>query len=449
MKTLSGKWFLTLLVLSLLAAGAMLGAMLAEQVAYAVAKGTNTADRELLAELSKQDKLSGLFRAVAKTVNPAVVEIRVERTETVPEIEDFMRKFFDDEDVPFRFRRPRRDGRVPRRLIRGLGSGVIVDAENGYILTNNHIVENAVEIKIFMHNSDEFDADIIGTDDKTDLALLKVKAKNLPFAKLGDSDKLRVGEWVMAIGNPWGLDHSVTAGIVSAKGRQLDIRGGNTYQDYIQTDAAINRGNSGGPLVNMAGEVVGINSIIYSSTGGNIGIGFAISSNLAKTIVTHLKKHGRVIRGQIGIVGIYHITSDLKNNLGLATNQGALVGNIVRGKPAEKGGLKMYDVITKLDGIQVKDPVDFRFRIADTEPGTTVEFTVLRKGKNEKLEEILLKIKVEEMDTEEVVERGTPSGKDLGFSVDVLTSRIARRLGARIQEGLIVTEVRRYSEAAK
>jgi len=406
---------------------------------------SSSSSPNLFASPAPQARFNLDFASIVENLGPAVVKIKAEKIEKRrissffddSPMDDFWRRFFGD---------PRGQEREQRYTAQGTGFFISPD---GYILTNNHIVENAVEIKIFMHNSDEFDADIIGTDDKTDLALLKVKAKNLPFAKLGDSDKLRVGEWVMAIGNPWGLDHSVTAGIVSAKGRQLDIRGENTYQDYIQTDAAINRGNSGGPLVNMAGEVVGINSIIYSSTGGNIGIGFAISSNLAKSIVTHLKKHGRVIRGQIGIIGIYPITSDLKNNLGLATTQGALVGNVVQGKPAEKGGLKRYDVITKLDNVKIKDPVDLRFRIAEIKPGTTVEFTVLRRGKNKKLEEKLLKIKVEEMDTEEVAERGIPSGKDLGFSVDVLTTRIARRLGARIQKGLIVTEVRRYSEAAK
>jgi len=376
----------------------------------------------LYASPSPQARFNLDFASIAEKLGPAVVKIQAEKV-----VKRQTRNFFDDSPQDDFWKRffgnPR--GQEQEQHSTAQGTGFFISPD-GYILTNNHIVENAVDIKIFMQNGDEYEAEIIGTDDKTDLALLKVKAQNLPFAHLGDSDSLRVGEWVMAIGNPWGLDHSVTAGIVSAKGRQLDLRVGvsNSYQDYIQTDAAINRGNSGGPLVNMAGEVVGINSIIYSSSGGNIGIGFAISSNLAKTIVSQLKKHGRVVRGQIGIVGIYPITSDLKNNLGLET------------KP-------------KLDGIPVKDPVDLRFRIADTEPGTSVEFTVLRKNKKKKLEEIVLNIKVQEMDTEEVTEKGVPSGKDLGFSVDKLTPRIASRLGAEVQEGLIVTEVRRYSEAAK
>jgi len=400
----------------------------------------------LYASSSPQARFNLDFASIVEKLGPAVVKIQAEKV-----VKRQTRNFFDDSPQDDFWRRffgnPR--GQEQEQHSTAQGTGFFISPD-GYILTNNHIVENAVDIKIFMQNGDEYEAEIIGTDDKTDLALLKVKAKDLPFAHLGDSDTLRVGEWVMAIGNPWGLDHSVTAGIVSAKGRQLSSVGvANSYQDYIQTDAAINRGNSGGPLVNMAGEVVGINSIIYSSSGGNIGIGFAISSNLAKTIVSQLKKHGRVVRGQIGIVGIYPITLDLKNNLGLETKLGAMVGNVVKGKPAEKGGLKRYDVITKLDGIPVKDPVDLRFRIADTEPGTSVDFTVLRKNKKKKLEEIVLNIKVQEMDTEEVTEKGVPSGKDLGFSVDKLTPRIANRLGAEVQEGLIVTEVRRYSEAAK
>lgn len=435
-------------VMGLLIAGMVLIHSPEQNTAEAVPLPGNSASlsTNLYAQEASSYRAYPDFSAIAEKLGPAVVKIEAEKVEKrrvsgffndVP-MDDFWKRFFGS---------PRGEEQEYHSTAQGTGFFISPD---GYILTNNHIVENAVKVTIFTEAGDELEADIIGTDPKTDLALVKVKGKALPTANLGDSERLHVGEWVMAIGNPWGLDHTVTAGIVSAKGRQLaGVGDPNSYQDYIQTDAAINRGNSGGPLVNMAGEVVGINSIIYSSTGGNIGIGFAISSNLAKTIVKQLKEHGRVVRGQIGIIGIYPITSDLQKNLGLKTRHGAMIGNVVPGKPADKGGLKRYDVITAIDGVPIKDPVDLRFKIANTKPGTTVKIAVLRKAKNKKTEEKTLRVKIEEMDSEQAPAGGTPSGNDLGFSVDELTPRIARQLGTRIRKGLVVTEVRRYSEAAR
>jgi serine protease Do len=247
---------------------------------------------------------------------------------------------------------------------------------------------------------------------------------------------------VLAIGNPYGLEHTVTSGIVSAKGRQLGT-GGNVpeYQDFIQTDAAINRGNSGGPLVNMKGEVVGITSNIFSPSGGNVGLGFAIPANLAKKVVTQLKAKGRVVRGKIGVV-ITPITEDDKDAFKLKDKKGALVNSVEEGGPADKAGIKQYDVIVEVDGEKVESPNELKFRVADVEPGTKVNIGIIREGKEQ-----TFTVKVEELDPEEKKEEPKASDKDLGFSVRELTPNLARRYGLTTHEGLIITQVKRYSEA--
>jgi len=455
MKTLSGKWFPTLLVLSLLAIGAMLGPMLAEQVAYAVAKGTNTADRESLAELSKQDKLSGLFRAVAKTVKPAVVEIRVERTETVPDVEDFMRKFFDDEDVPFRFRRPRRGGQVPRRLIRGLGSGVIVDAENGYILTNNHVIGGAEKIEVVLSDERSIMAEWVRSDPKTDLAVIKIKPDKLIAAPLGDSDKMEVGDWVLAIGSPRGLAQTVTAGIISAKGRSTGRF--SMYENSIQTDASINRGNSGGPLVNMRGEVIGLNNAIVSASGGNEGIGFAIPSNMAAKIMRQLVENGKVVRGFLG-AGISSIDERLQKSLNLPTREGTLVTQIIKDGPADKGGLEVEDFITKVGNEKITDHNDLRNTVADIEPGKKVKFEIYRNGEKKTLD-IEIAEQPENLtatfrdryapDTAEP-DKTKVKASDYGLQVTTLDRRTAVRLGyGKDVQGVLIVEVAQDSDAAK
>lgn len=397
----------------------------------------------LYASSSAQVKPDLDFVRISEKVGPAVVKIESDKVEKV-RVRGFGDDFFSDpfEDFWDRFfGRPREREREYRS--RAQGTGFFIDSE-GYLLTNNHIVENAVKVTVFTIEGKEYTAKTIGTDPKTDLALLKVKAKNLPFVEMGNSASLRVGEWVLAIGNPFGMEHTITAGIVSAKGRQLGV-GLNTpeYQDFIQTDAAINRGNSGGPLVNMRAEIIGITSNILTPSGGNIGIGFAIPSNLAKKVVKQLKEKGRVIRGYLG-VGIQPITEDTLKALNLKSKRGALVASVEPGKPAEKAGFKRYDVIIEVNGQPINDENDLRFKIADIDPGTKVNIKVIRDGKEKILTPTII-----ELEPEVEKEAAKDTGKDLGISVTAMTSRLARRYGYRTQEGLLVTEVRRYSEAER
>ncbi|MGQ9672944.1 MAG: DegQ family serine endoprotease [Candidatus Aminicenantales bacterium] len=380
------------------------------------------------------------FVAIADKVGPAVVKIEAEKVEKVRTLgfeeewpfEDFWDRFFG---------RPQPREREYRATAQGAGFFL---SEDGYILTNNHIVENATKVRISTLQGEDFTATMVGTDPKTDLALLKIEKKNLPFVELGDSAQLKVGEWVLAIGNPFGLEHTVTAGIVSAKGRQLGV-GGNVpeYQDFIQTDAAINRGNSGGPLVNMKGEVIGITSNILAPAGGNIGLGFAIPSNLAKKVVTQLKEKGRVIRGKIG-VSITAITEEDKEFFKLKDKYGALVNTVEKDGPADKAGIRPYDVIISVNGEKIKDPNDLKLKIADVQPGKKVNITVIREGK-----ELTLTVTAEELEPEQEKPAARGTKKDLGFSVRELTPSLARRYGFSTQEGLVITEVKEYSEAAR
>ncbi len=375
------------------------------------------------------------FVSIADKIGPAVVRIAAEKVEKrrVSRFredwpEDFWDRFFGI---------PREREREFRSEARGTGFFISAD---GYIVTNNHMVENAEKVTVTTLNEKEYKAKIVGTDPNTDLALLKVDDKNLPFAELGDSEKLRVGEWVLAIGNPWGFEHTVTAGIVSSKGRQLGIPGV-PYQDYIQTDAAINRGNSGGPLVNMRGEVVGIASNIISPSGGSIGIGFAIPSNLARKIVKQLKEKGRVVRGYLGVRS-GQVTEDDKEAFNLKTRKGAIIGEVERGTPADKAGLKKYDVIIEVNGKPVKDHHDLMFKIAEIEPGEKIEIKVIRDGK-----EKIITVTLGERPSDEEQEASAASGKDLGINITTITPRLARRYGFQTEEGVLITNVRQFSEA--
>ena len=392
----------------------------------------------LHASPSPQAKPDLDFVSIADKVGPAVVRIASEKVEKIKTFgfgdefpfDDFWDKFFGI---------PREREREYRSEARGTGFFINSD---GYILTNNHLVEKSDKVTVTTLQGKEYKAKTVGTDPKTDLALLKVDDKNLPFAELGDSARLRVGEWVLAIGNPLGFEHTVSAGIVSAKGRQitgsLNVP---DYQDYIQTDAAINRGNSGGPLVNMKGEVVGITSMIASPTGGNIGIGFAIPSNLARKVVKQLKEKGRVVRGYLG-VRTGQITEETRKALNLETRKGALVGLVEPDTPADKAGIKTYDVIVEVSRQPIENPNELAFKVAEIEPGTKIEIKVLREGK-----EKILFAELIELPSEEEQETPAASGKDLGLSITTLTPRLARRYGFQTQEGVLITEVRRYSEA--
>jgi serine protease Do len=318
---------------------------------------------------------------------------------------------------------------------KSLGSGFVIDSK-GFILTNNHVVENADEIVVKLLSGKEFKAKVVGRDAKTDIALIEIKgdAKDLPAVSLGDSGSLRVGEWVVAIGNPFGLENTVTAGIVSALGRHINQ---GPYDNFIQTDAAINPGNSGGPLLNAKGDVVGINTAIFSRGGGNIGIGFAIPIDLAKEIVPQLKDKGRVTRGWLGVM-IQKVTPDIAESLGLEESKGALVADVVKDGPAETAGLKQGDVIVEFDGKPVTDSADLPLLVARTPVGKSVTLTVIRDKKKENFT-----VTISELKDEEEQAQGQGGGsEDLGLTVQTLTPELAENLGLeRGVKGVVVTQV--------
>jgi serine protease Do len=331
-------------------------------------------------------------------------------------------------------------GQMPRQYTEhGLGSGVIV-SRNGYILTNYHVVEHANRIKVTLMDGREYGAKIIGKDQKTDLALIKINAgQPLPAAQLGNSNNAEVGDWVIAIGNPFGFNLTVTSGIISAKGRAL---GGN-YDNYIQTDASINPGNSGGPLFDTEGRVIGINSAIYSSTGTNNGIGFAIPIDLAKAVMQQLREHGRVIRGWLG-VDVQEVTPSLADAFGLRNTQGALVAGVEKDTPAASAGLKRGDIIVKYDGQPVRSERELPEMVAQTPIGKTVPINVLRDGKP-----LTLDAKIAELHpTNEIAsaENQTP-GQSWGLAVQKMTPNLAQELGTSNDHGVVITRVRPDSPA--
>jgi Do/DeqQ family serine protease len=321
------------------------------------------------------------YAPIVERVMPAVVTIRVEKRAAFvptgqPQIPEELRRFFGDQ-LP----QAPRGQRGPRGLQRGLGSGVIV-SKDGYILTNNHVVDGSDKVKVEMPDRRTFTAKVVGTDPDTDLAVLKVDANDLPTLVIGDSDAVKVGDVAIAVGNPLDIGQTVTSGIISAKGRTTN---GDGYQDFLQTDAAINRGNSGGALVNVAGQLIGINSQILSVSEGNIGLGFAIPSNMAKHVMDELVMNGKVRRAKLGVT-VQRITPEMASTLGLANANGALISNVDDGSPAAKAGLKQGDVITQYNGKPVADNNQLRNAVASTTPGTTVPVQVLRNGKTETLQ---------------------------------------------------------------
>jgi serine protease Do len=331
-------------------------------------------------------------------------------------------------------------GQVPHDYKQhGLGSGVIVSPD-GYILTNNHVVGGAEEIHVTLMDKREFTAKVIGKDAKTDLALIKIESKDtLPVAELGNSDGMDIGDWVVAIGNPFGFTLTTTAGIISAKGRML---GGN-YDDFLQTDASINPGNSGGPLFNTQGQVIGINTAIYSRTGTNAGIGFAIPVNLAKHVMDQLKSHGRVVRGWLG-VEIQEVTPDLAQSFGLAKPEGALVASIDKDGPAAKSGLERGDVVLKFDGKDVHDEHELPVLVADTPINKKVEVEVVRNGKHQNLEVTVGELKEAPVQTAKAEEPGT----NWGMQVGDITPEIASQFHLQTDKGVVVRHVAPDSPAA-
>jgi serine protease Do len=379
------------------------------------------------------------FVALAKKMRPIVVNISSTQMSDGQRQQEFGSPF--GEDDPFNdFWRRFFGGPVPRgpQRQRSLGSGFIIDGD-GTILTNNHVVENAQKIVVSLSDDQQdYDAKIVGRDPKTDIAIIKIETKTkLTPATFGDSDRLEVGEWVVAIGNPFGLDSTVTSGIVSAKGRHI---GQGPYDNFIQTDASINPGNSGGPLINLRGEVVGINTAIFSRSGTNIGIGFAIPVNLVKELLPQLRGKGKVTRGYLGVL-IQKVTPDIAESLGMERARGALVANVSKDGPADKAGVKVGDVIVEFDGKEIKDSGELPIIVARTPVDKKVNIKVLREKKD-----LTLGVSVGELKEEEVV-ASVPEKGELGMTVQRLTPQIAESLGLDKVEGVVVTAVEPGSAA--
>jgi serine protease Do len=383
----------------------------------------------------------GSFSDLAKKASPSVVNISTVKVvkgrgmTPLPfggpfgqedPFRDFFERFFRDQ-IPKDYRQ------------QSLGTGFIIDKE-GFILTNNHVVEQTDEIKVKLSDDREFVAEIVGRDPKTDLALIRIKPDgDLVPLPLGDSEALEIGDWVVAIGNPFGLGHTVTAGIVSAKYRQI---GAGAYDNFIQTDASINPGNSGGPLLNTKGEVIGINTAILSRTGGSVGIGFAIPVNMAKDLLPQLKK-GKVVRGWLGVM-IQKITPELKEKLDLEDERGALVADVTAGGPAEDAGIERGDVIVSFDGKEIKEMNDLPYIVASTPVGKEVKVEVIRKGKKRQFE-----VKVGELEEEKESPGASEAAPDLGMVVKEITPELARNFGLSESSGLVVVQVESNSPAGE
>jgi serine protease Do len=388
-------------------------------------------------------QISRGFSNVAKAATPAVVFIESQAAPEQPEKkitrkgpsenpfdyfnDDFLNRFFG---FPFERQQPSKNSETVR------GSGFFV-SQDGFIVTNNHVVEKAQKVSVTLNDGTKMTATVIGTDPKTDLAVIKVEGKGYPFLKLGDSDKLEVGDWAIAIGNPFGLQTSVTVGVVSAKGRNdLHIA---DFEDFIQTDAAINPGNSGGPLLNVDGEVIGVNTAIVSGSGGYMGIGFAIPSTMANLIVHQLIKEGQVTRGFLGVT-LQPIDADLASFYHMKHNQGALVTDVIKGSPADQGGLKQEDIILSYNGIPVDNLSGLRNYVSLLAPGSKLRLRVLRDGK-----EIELNMIVAQLPNEESAH--SPLEK-LGLRVQELTPEVAQKFGFNEQKGVIISQVEPGSPAS-
>ena len=394
------------------------------------------------ANIELLSKTSQAIAEIVKEAMPAVVFVQVEKTvEQGPSPFGGQDPFgmFND---PFfqRFFGPHLRQRPRKFKQRGQGSGFII-SRDGYILTNNHVVGDADTIKVKLADGRKFKAKVIGKDPQSDVAVIKINATGLPTLPLGNSDSIQVGEWVIAIGNPFGLTQTVTVGVISAKGRsRLGIT---DYEDYIQTDAAINPGNSGGPLINIHGEAIGINSAIFSRSGGYMGIGFAIPINMAKAVKNQLIKNGKVVRGWLGVV-IQEIDEDLAKSFGLKKAEGVLISEVAENSPAKKAGLKSGDIILKMDGHNVVDIGELRNKIALTPPGSKVTFDILREGKHK-----TVTVTIEEkpggvsvaMSKHEIL-------KELGLVVQELTPDLAQQFGYHEGQGVLVAEVEPGSLAA-
>jgi serine protease Do len=385
------------------------------------------------------EQFSAAFETAAARVNPSVVPIFCEQVEKIENRfgspDDPFRDFFGDNFFKQFF------GSQPKELkqtVRALGSGVII-TRDGYILTNNHVVKGAQKLTVVLSDKKKYAAKVIGTDPQTDVAVVKIDAHDLPAATLGNSDSVRVGQWVIAVGNPFQLMHTVTAGIISAKGRSsVNLA---EYEDFIQTDASINPGNSGGALADLDGNIIGINTAIYSPSGGNIGIGFAIPINMARSVMDQLISKGKISRGYLGLIP-QDIDENLAKALHLKTTKGSLVGDVSKDGPADKAGIKRGDIITTFNGKEIKNSLELRNIVAETAPGSKVKVGLLRNSKEMEV-------------TVELGERPNNLGsaatktkkpeeqasKKFGFSIQSLTPDIAKQLGYENDHGVVVASV--------
>jgi len=381
------------------------------------------------------------YADVVSRVAPAVVtihsELRVRAPQQFPFMDDpLFNQLFGD-----------RGGRAPQQQQQpqrasALGSGVIV-SQDGYILTNHHVIDGAQQIKVDLNDNRTVDAKVVGSDAPSDLAVLKIDLNNLPVLHLGDSERVRVGDVALAIGNPLGVGQTVTMGIISAKGRSTRLSDGG-FEDFLQTDAPINQGNSGGALVNTNGELVGINSQILSRTGGSIGIGFAIPSNMARDVMDQLIKNGKVRRGRLG-VGIQAITPDIAASLGLKDTRGVIISQVEPGTPADRAGIKQGDVIISLNGAPIADDNAFRNQVARTQPGTEIQLTLSRNGKEQQVRATLGELTVKNAADDQTGSNENGNNGDtgkLGLGLQPLTPEIAQQLSLRgVTQGLVVASV--------
>lgn len=385
------------------------------------------------------------YADIVERVAPAVVKVSIEHKTKVSQTSQ--QTPFDD----FFKNMPMNPQNQRPQIERGVGSGVVVSAD-GTILTNNHVIEGADKIKVEMNDKRSFDAKVVGTDAPSDLAVLKIEAQNLPFLTLGNSDQVRIGDIVLAIGNPLGIGQTVTQGIISAKGRRTGLSDG-SFEDFLQTDAPINRGNSGGALINLNGELIGINSQILSPSGGSIGIGFSIPSNMAKSVLDQILQNGKVRRGQLGVV-IQNITEDLAKTLVLKDTKGVLVSEVKKGSAADKAGITRGDVIIAVNGEKIDDSNILRNKIAVTQPGSEVTLTILRDGKEQELKTTLDELTAENSTSDNPMNRGDSGESDqngkLGLNLQPLTPEITKQLKIPADtKGLVVMDVDPTGPAAE
>ena len=404
------------------------------RAAYAVERGQALAARE---QLKQARDLSEAFQSATQAITPSVVNIRSIRKVAMnsgrlqpplagrtPFGDGFLQRFFGD-----RLER----GGGQEFVQRGVGTGVIVSGD-GYIVTNNHVVDGASDVAVTLSDDRTFDAEVIGVDEKTDLAILKIDAPELLPAELGDSTEAKIGEWVLAVGNPFGLDHTVTAGIISATGRSNV--GITDYEDFLQTDAAINPGNSGGPLVNLAGEVIGINTAIATNNGRYQGVGFAIPATMVRQVMDAILTDGKVVRGWLGVM-IQDLNGDLARSFGFDGDDGVLIGDVLADGPAERAGLQAGDIVVALDGEPVHDMNRFRNRVAAVRPGATVELDLFRDGDAKHVT-----VEIGELESRSLAVHRGGDHLNLGMQTRDLTPDIAQRLNLRsIDRGVVVTQV--------